>query len=279
MSPDPPNESRLIFNLNADGFNPYGNRIAGKKASIWGVYMVCMNLPPSLRYKPENVFLVGIVPGPKEPSFDQMNYILRPLVDDLETLWRTGIFINRTHHYPLGRSVRAALVALVCDMPAARLLGGFSHFSSGTLPCSMCKESNLDNLDKQSFTPRTVEEHRKMASDWLAAGSEEEKVTLFRKNGVRWSQLLRLPYWDPVQNTVIDSMHGFYLRILQHHCRSIWGMSVNLDDNEGLWELEEPSQEEKVTAQMAFRYGGYTELNRLRTNSIRYLATQEHLDY
>ncbi|KAJ3884150.1 hypothetical protein GG344DRAFT_28510, partial [Lentinula edodes] len=59
LSPDLPNENRLIFNLNADGFNPYGNRTAGKKVSIGGIYLVCLNLPPSLRHKPENTFLVG----------------------------------------------------------------------------------------------------------------------------------------------------------------------------------------------------------------------------
>ncbi|KAF8830724.1 hypothetical protein HHX47_DHR2001097 [Lentinula edodes] len=112
VSPDDTNESRLLFNLNADGFNPFGNRTAGKKVTVWGIYMVCINLPPSLRYKPENVFLVGVVPGPKEPTFDQISFILTPLLDDLEALWETGIFLNRTRRHPLGRSVRAALIAL-----------------------------------------------------------------------------------------------------------------------------------------------------------------------
>ncbi|KAE9385410.1 hypothetical protein BT96DRAFT_761161, partial [Gymnopus androsaceus JB14] len=83
---------------------------------------------------------------------------------------------------------------------------------------------DLDILDESQFFPRTAGEHREMAEAWLHADSEEEQNALFQRNGVRWSELLRLRYWDPVQNTIIDSMHGFYLRIFQRHCRDIWGM-------------------------------------------------------
>ncbi|KAJ3886592.1 hypothetical protein GG344DRAFT_31159, partial [Lentinula edodes] len=81
-----------------------------------------------------------------------------------------------------------------------------------------------NNLDPDSFVPRTDAKHRKLAAAWLSADSEEERHALYQENGVRWSELLRLEYLDLVQNTVIDPMHGFYLRILQRHCRDIWGM-------------------------------------------------------
>lgn len=39
------NEHRLVFSFFVDWFNPFLNKQAGKKASIGGIYMVCMNLP------------------------------------------------------------------------------------------------------------------------------------------------------------------------------------------------------------------------------------------
>ncbi|KAJ3872925.1 hypothetical protein F5051DRAFT_288753, partial [Lentinula edodes] len=200
-------------------------------------------------------------------------------VDDLVKLWNDGIFMARTYQHPRGRSVRAALALLVCDMPAARLLGGFAHFSSNADPCSMCKTSDLNNLNSQSFLPRTNEEHRRGARAWLAAQSEEERDILFRRNGVRYSDLLRLDYWDPVRNTVVDPMHGFYLRILQRHCRQIWGMNVELVDCEGLWEIKLPTEEGKATAKEIFDHGTASNLRNLKADSLRYLALQEGLDY
>ncbi|KAJ4469701.1 hypothetical protein C8J55DRAFT_402989, partial [Lentinula edodes] len=199
-------------------------------------------------------------------------------VDELEVLWSTGIYINRTRLHPRGRSVRAALVALVCDMPAARLLGGFAHFSRLDCSCSMCKHSDLNNLDERSFTFRTDKEHRRMAQAWLDADTQEERDRLFAKNGVRWSELLRLKYWDPVRNTVIDPMHGFYLRIFQRHCRDIWGMGVKLEDSDGIWDMQELSDELKNRAQTILKTGTQAALKGLPVASLRYLATFSGVD-
>ncbi|KAH7917513.1 hypothetical protein BV22DRAFT_991467, partial [Leucogyrophana mollusca] len=58
----PDGEARLIFSLFIDWFNPYGNRQAGKSVAVGGIYMVYLNLPIHLRYRVENVYLVGIIP-------------------------------------------------------------------------------------------------------------------------------------------------------------------------------------------------------------------------
>ncbi|KAF9442380.1 hypothetical protein P691DRAFT_612680, partial [Macrolepiota fuliginosa MF-IS2] len=59
-----------------DGFNPYGNKQSGKQVSISAIYMTYLNLPCDIQNHIKNVFLVGIVPGPKEPSITQVNHLL-----------------------------------------------------------------------------------------------------------------------------------------------------------------------------------------------------------
>ncbi|KAF9471199.1 hypothetical protein BDN70DRAFT_765570, partial [Pholiota conissans] len=69
-------EGRYVFSLCVDYFNPLGNKQAGKKKSIGLISMVCLNLPPEMRYKPENMFLFGIIPGPNEPPLACLNHYL-----------------------------------------------------------------------------------------------------------------------------------------------------------------------------------------------------------
>ncbi|KZT08856.1 uncharacterized protein LAESUDRAFT_618097, partial [Laetiporus sulphureus 93-53] len=58
----PSHESRYLFSLSIDGFNPFYTKVAKQNVSVTGIYMVCLNLPPHLRYLPENTYLVGIIP-------------------------------------------------------------------------------------------------------------------------------------------------------------------------------------------------------------------------
>ncbi|KAF9440835.1 hypothetical protein P691DRAFT_639106, partial [Macrolepiota fuliginosa MF-IS2] len=76
-------EGRLVFSLNVDWFNPLGNIQNGKHVSVGTIYMTCLNLPQGIWDKMENIFLVGIIPGPNEPSLTHINHLIEPLVDVL----------------------------------------------------------------------------------------------------------------------------------------------------------------------------------------------------
>jgi hypothetical protein len=271
----PGNEGRLVFSLNVDGFNPYMNKQSGKKVTSGAVYMVCLNLPPSMRYKVENMFLAGVIPGPREPSLHQINHLLRPLVDDLLYLWSPGIFLTKTHHHANGRRVRCALIPVVCDLPAARRITGFASYSSRHF-CSCCHQTSdqINDLNYKSWKLRTYAEHLENANDWRDAPSEPAREKLFNIHGIRWSELLRLPYWDPSRFTVIDPMHTFYLRILQHHCRDIWGMDVRLADGDGTEPKQPagPTEEELRTGYEILRNGTAAQLGKLRVPILRQLC-------
>ena len=98
-------EGWYVFSLCVDHFNPLSNKQAGKKKSIGLILPVCLNLPPKVQYKLENMFLFGIIPGPSKPLLTCLNHYLCPLVDMLLEFWFTGIWFSRMYPYYYRRVV------------------------------------------------------------------------------------------------------------------------------------------------------------------------------
>ena len=272
----PGNEGHLIFSLNMDGFNPYMNKQAGKKVLTGAIYLVCLNLPLAILYNIENMYLVGIIPGPEEPSKHQINHVLRPLVDDLLQLWHDSIYLTSTPLHPRGRLIRGAVVPLVCDLPAARQMSGFAPHSSHNF-CSYCllQLDDIENFDHTTWTSCSFAAHKSCAEQWRNAETEMERAELYERTGVRWSELLRLPYWDPTKFVVIDSMHSFFLRLLQRHCRDIWGMNVEYSDGDGAsfhYDKNLPTDEEISNGHVVLRTGTNSQLSKLSTPVLRQLC-------
>ena len=91
--------------MNVDWFQPFKHT----SYSVGAIYMVILNLPRAERFKEENVLLLGLMPGPKEPKLN-LNTYLRPIVDDLLSLADGKHFQDCS------------------DLPATRKLGGFLSF-------------------------------------------------------------------------------------------------------------------------------------------------------
>ena len=230
-------EGRYIFSLSADAWNPEGNSRPAAKYSSTAIYMALLNFPPGERYKVKNMFLVGVIPGPKEPSLDQMNHFLEPLVGDLQEFWVPGVWYSSTPRYSNGRLVRCALVPLICDLKAARQVAGHASHSAA-LFCAFClldrTEGDINRLDIENFPPRTFEKHKEHALAWKNAHSESERELEFRTHYTRWSVLLDLPYWDSQAFTLIDSMHTILLGNLERHCKTYWKMNITVTDGDGI---------------------------------------------
>jgi hypothetical protein len=276
------NEGRYVFSFNMDGFNPFQLKQAGRSASVMGLYMVCLNLPPEERFKSENMFLAGIIPGPKEPSMQEINHFLKPLVDDLLDSYVNGVHYMRTWKHPSGRNTKSALALLICDLPAGRQALGFTGSQSANF-CSYCKLpfTDIKNLDVKSWEPRSSEEHRKLAFEWRDTPSDRRRAEITSKHGVRYSEFLRLPYLDPIRVLPIDTMHGFFLRILPRHCQEIWGMDSKMGDGDGLTSdpipVEIRSSPYFEQAFFALRTGSLAELRSFPTKILRYLAADQSI--
>ena len=204
-------ESRLVFSLNVDFFNVEGVRVRGETTSCGVISCACLNLPLDIRYKPENMFLAGIVPGPNEPPGDQLNHFLEPLIDDMVASWERGISFSCTALHPSGRVIRSAIACVVCDLPAARKAAQMSAARS-YFYCSVCNCCDLKTLGRTDFHSERWNLRDKATLQQQAEGyknteSVQQQEALFAKYEIRWSPLWKLPYWDPACQLVIDAMH------------------------------------------------------------------------
>ena len=232
--PGPRYETRLAFSLSMDSFNPYHMKEAKQTVSSTAIWLILLNLPPHLRYRPDNMFLVGIIPGPKKPSLSDINHSLKLLVEVLLEFFEPGVWYSRTARRSQGCRVRAILVPIVSDMLAARQAGGFAS-PTATKFCTCCdlNVQDIENLDRSTWPERDVVQQIQLAKRWRDAGSLVEQEALFRNHGLRWSPLLDLPYWNPVLFTAIEPMHVFDTGLLQTHCRQVWGIDVSAPSGNG----------------------------------------------
>jgi hypothetical protein len=248
---------KYVFSLNVDFFNPNGNKAAGKSFSCGIMSVMCLNLPPDLRYQPENMYLAGIIPGPAEPPTACINNYIRPLVDNLLDFWYPGVQFSRTHRFRQGRTIICALVAIVCDLPASRKVAGFASHSREFF-CSLCyctrKKDGYGTTKYELWGRRNNTDCRNYAERWLNAPNAIAAKAVFNKGGLRWSELLRLPYFDLSQFVVVDAMHNLFLGLINFHFCDILGYrsptaknqqpepSILLSFSDGWKELDEREQ-------------------------------------
>ena len=198
------------------------------------LYLVVMNLPRNIRFKRENLIIIGIIPGPHEPSLT-INTFLTPLVAELLSLWQ-GLTFKTCSNSTV--NVRGALLCVACDIPAARKISGFLSFKAN-FGCTRCYSNfgtgvfgkqDFSGFDCDKWVPRSVERHRKDIESILECSTKTARERKESEFGCRYSCLLQLPYFDPVKMTIIDPMHNLYLGTAKRvwstlrklHCKNRW---------------------------------------------------------
>ena len=219
----------FLLTLNVDWFCPFEH----SQYSVGAVYLTIQNLPISIRNKPENIILVGIIPGPTEPHLN-LNSYLAPLVSELNVAWSSGIQVPvMIQNQQVTLTIRLALACVACDIPATRKVCGFLGHRA-TLGCNKCLKRFKQMIDREKasawtnysgFNPvlwdkRTHLEHRQHCEAIKAAFEEQGTQTSLQKeesaHGLRYSILLDLPYFDPIRYAIIDPMHNLFLGTGKH---------------------------------------------------------------
>jgi hypothetical protein len=167
-------DSHLGLMLNLDWFQPYD----GTMHSTGALYAAICNLPRDIRFKRENLLLLGLLPGPNEVSLHKINHYLAPVVDELKSFW-IGIALDRTYEHRNGKNIRAALILISCDIPAARKICG--HVSA-LVSCHRCEKTanyedhqhNFAGMENMSdwFITRDSVQHRQDALAWRRCNSD-----------------------------------------------------------------------------------------------------------
>ena len=63
---------------------------------------------------------------------------------------------------------------------------------------------------------------RQNAQAWRHCNLDASRSRFVKQTGVRWSELLRLPYFDPIRFVTVDPMHCLFLDIVKWIVKRIW---------------------------------------------------------
>ena len=79
----------------------------------------------------------------------------------------------------------------------------------------------MEDIDEW-FIARDSSQHRQNAIGWRRCNSDAAKTRFVKQTGIRWSELLRLPYFDPIRFLTVDPMHCLFLGIAKWIVKRIW---------------------------------------------------------
>ncbi|KAG1725168.1 uncharacterized protein EDB91DRAFT_1254905 [Suillus paluster] len=204
----------LVWQINIDWFQT----VKGKSGyhSTGAFYAVICNNPREIQYLAEETILLMVIPGPDEPSLEQMNYLIKPFVERVE-------FRVNGHEDP--EVSHSHLYCNVSDLPSSRKTSGLQGHNSKFFMCPTCKKpffllSHPSCFDHETFQYRDEWRYIKYSFHARTADPPTAK-DISNNRGVRWSTLNYLPGWMPARSSVIEFMHAVFLTMVKHLNRII----------------------------------------------------------
>ncbi|CAB4403355.1 unnamed protein product [Rhizophagus irregularis] len=77
-------------------------------------------------------------------------------------------------------------------------------------------------MDDVGYSARDSNEYRQNALGWRRCNSDAARKRFVKETGVRWSELLRLSYFDLIRFITVDLMHCLFLGIAKWIVKRIW---------------------------------------------------------
>lgn len=121
----------VALQISYDGFQV---NVRGQHHAI-PIIAINLNLPPTIRYRRENILVVGLIPGPKSPIM--IDTFLQPLVDEMKVLQNgiDGVFdADAGQEFML----HAHVVLFSGDGPAVSQAAGMKAPGNARIPCRVC---------------------------------------------------------------------------------------------------------------------------------------------
>lgn len=225
------------------------------------IYCTICNNPRAKRFLREETILLAVIPGPNEPSLEQLNSILEIFVLEARQLY-SGMYgsalmkrfmLTTVLGVPMripGKEVREPCHAYVnivaADLPGSRKATGLRGHTSKRFMCAVCKKTFTSLVDHGCFDPRSAyiifmvilrpltrfvaykyrDDGRYLKYAFKARYADDAtREEIAERRGIRWSALNLLPDWLPARDSPPDFMHAAYLGMSYHGVRALFDHS------------------------------------------------------
>ncbi|KAJ7747444.1 hypothetical protein DFH07DRAFT_747766 [Mycena maculata] len=222
-APDRPDleELRIGLCFGEDGFS--FTRSKDSATHTTGAASFCVTgLPHHLRYRPRNLLLTKLAPGPHDETADEFQRSMADMVTNLLMLYDDAYQL-------VGRRVRVILVAVCCDHPAMCKAGGFSDHKANKFPCTCCTILHKDiqtpaGMKVDAFSARHGNQHKAESVEYAKIPETDTKArnAFAAAHGTRFFEFSRLTYFDPVRQIIIDPMHCIFLGVVKTQWLDAW---------------------------------------------------------
>lgn len=201
-----PNSTVLSLLLNTDGVNVFNS----SKKTLWPIQLYQNYLPPSMRFVPDNILVVGLYFGNKKPN---MSAFLLPFAKECRQIYDNNGFSIKHN----GKEINflPMVTHCSCDLPAKSLLQEFVQYN-GFNACGYCKHPGVSVKSALQFKSRKTVRYIRRTN--ISLRNHKDTVLTIMKNsessqkqpteGIKGvSCMIGFKHFDLIDGFSIDYMH------------------------------------------------------------------------